>query len=302
MAPNYRLEMERKMGSLTKTKPCIICSGRSNICQVHHIHLSTAWYNRQMNLLGNYAPMCHFCDVAHPMDNRTRQNVILSDSTLSGVQYLQGWGWEDSDPLHCDLECVPGGKVVTLRRVWERAYMRNPLPIDTVLVAGLNDIRDTARLYLGKYSMEETAKKASDDIMSAIRGLYRLILEHSSTHGVDSTLAVATVLHVPALYWHQDDGPLPSPDYINFKPLIDTLNLKIEAFNIENGASSAPKLHQTGERPLDKGKKRKYQFQAFREDEKANMMHLRDHKRFKMVKCLVKYFGKATAKSVEIVV
>ena len=78
---------------------------------------------------------------------------------------------------------------------------------------------------------------------------------------------------------------------------MDTLNLKIEAFYIENGAKSAPKLHQTGERPLDKGKKRKYQFQAFREEKREEMMHLKDHKRFKMVKCLVKYFTKATAKS-----
>ena len=78
---------------------------------------------------------------------------------------------------------------------------------------------------------------------------------------------------------------------------MDTLNLKIEAFNIENGAKSAPKLHQTAERPLDKGKKRKYQFQAFREEKREEMMHLKDHKRFKMVKCLVKYFTKATAKS-----
>ena len=300
MAPNYRLEMTKKMGSLSKAAPCIICSGRSNLCKVHHLHLSTAWYNRQMISLGESNPMCHFCDTPHAVDNRSRQNVILSDSTLSGIQYLQGWGWQDQEPLHCDIEGVPGGKIVTLRRVWERAYMRNPLPIDTVLVAGLNDIRDTARLYMGKYTMEETAKRASEDIMGAIRGLLKLINEHSSTHSVDSTLAVATVLHVPALYWHKDDGPLPSPDYINYKPLIDTLNLKIEAFNIENGCCSAPKLHQTGERPLDKGKKRKYMFQAFREDVKANMMHLKDHKRKKMVMCLVKNFEKATPKSLQL--
>ena len=249
--------------------------------------------------LGESHPMCHFCDVPHAVDNRTRQRVILSDSTLSGIQYLQGWGWQDEDPLHCDLECVPGGKVITLKRVWEKAYHRNPLPIDTVLVAGLNDIRDTARLYLGKYCMEETANLASDDIMSSIKALHRIILEHSSNHSVDSTLAAATVLHVPALYWHQDDGPPPSPSYTNYKLLVDTLNLKIEAFNIENGASSAPKLHQTGERSLAKGKKRKFQFQAFREEKKEDMMHLKDDKRFKMVKCLVKYFAKATAKSVQ---
>ena len=150
MAPNYRLEMGKEMGSLSKASPCFICSGKNNFCAVHHLHMSTAWYNRQMSLLGNSTPMCHFCDTPHAIDNRTRQNVILSDSTLSGVQYLQGWDWADEEPLHCDIEAVPGGKVVALKRVWERAYMRNPLPIDTVLVAGLNDIRDTARLYLGK--------------------------------------------------------------------------------------------------------------------------------------------------------
>ena len=301
MAPNYRLEMSKQMGSITKATPCIICSGRSNVCKVHHFHLSTAWYNRQMLSLGVSHPMCHFCDIAHAVDNRTRQNVILTDSTLSGIQYLQGWGWQEEEPLHCDIESVPGGKIVTMRRVWERAYMRNPLPIDTVLVAGLNDIRDTAKLYMGKYSVEEIASKASDDIMNAIKGLHRLVLEHSATHNVSSTLAVATVLHVPALYWHKDDGPPPTPDYVNFKCLIDTLNLKIEEFNILNGASSAPKLHQTGERPLDKGKKRKFMFQAFREDKREDMMHLKDRRRFKMIKCLVKYFSKATPSSCKII-
>ena len=94
--------------------------------------------------------------------------MILTDSTLAGIQNLKGC----QEPLHCDLEAVPGGKIVTLRRVWERAYARNPLPIDTVLVAGLNDIRDNARLYLGKYTIEETANKALDDILSSIKGLY----------------------------------------------------------------------------------------------------------------------------------
>ena len=52
---------------------------------------------------------------------------------------------------------------------------------------------------------------------------------------------------------------------------------------------------------VDRGKKRKFMFNAFREVDKANMMHLKDHKRFKMVKCLVKYFTKATPKSYQIV-
>ena len=51
---------------------------------------------------------------------------------------------------------------------------------------------------------------------------------------------------------------------------------------------------------LDRGKKRKYMFKAFRVVDKVNMMHLKGHKRFKMVKCLVNYFTKATPKSYQI--
>ena len=48
---------------------------------------------------------------------------------------------------------------------------------------------------------------------------------------------------------------------------------------------------------MNKGKKRKYQFGAFREEEKTTMMHLKDHKRVKMAKSLVRYFRKSTARS-----
>ena len=299
MAPNYRLEMSERMGSISKSVPCIVCCGRNKALRIFHIHLSTAYYNRQMIAAGELVPLCHFCEQDHMVDHRTRQNVILTTSTLSGIQYMQGWGWDAKDgvPLHCDVEAIPGAKIVTLKKAWERAYMRNPLPIDTVLMAGLNDVRDTAKLYSNKYSMEETAELVSENILNSIKGLHRIILEHSRTHNVKDSLAVCTILHVPALYWHDDDGPPPSQDYINYKAIIDKTNLKIEAFNIEYGSTSAPKLHQTGERPLNKGKKRKYQFGAFREEEKASMMHLKDHKRFKMAKSLVKYFRKSTARS-----
>ena len=70
----------------------------------------------------------------------------------------------------------------------------------TVLVAGLNDIRDTTRLYMGRYTLEVTANLASKDIMSSIKGLHRFVLEHSVNHNMKITLVVATVLHVPALY------------------------------------------------------------------------------------------------------
>ena len=83
---------------------------------------------------------------------------------------MQGWGWDEKDgvPLHCDVEAIPGAKFVTLKKAWERAYMRNALPIDTLLMAGLNDVRDTAKLYSNKYTVDETAELVSEDILNSI--------------------------------------------------------------------------------------------------------------------------------------
>ena len=60
--------------------------------------------------------------------------------------------------------------------------------------------------------------------------------------------------------------------------------------------SQAPAVWGEAPEPGNKGKKRKYQFGAFREEEKCNMMHMKDHKRFKMAKSSVKYFRKSTAR------
>ena len=92
------------------------------------------------------------------------------------------------------METIPGGKIVTLRKAWERAYSSNPLPIDTVLVAGLNDVRDLYRLYKDKHSIEELAELVSDDIIDAIEFLLKVVKQHSVRFDVDDTLAVSTMV------------------------------------------------------------------------------------------------------------
>jgi hypothetical protein len=108
--------------------PCIVCCRRNKTLKIFHIHLSTSFYNGQMIAEGELVPMCHFCDTEHMVDHLNRQHVILTTSTLSGIQYMEGWGWneKDGDPLHCDVEAIPGAKIVTPKKAWERAYMRNP--------------------------------------------------------------------------------------------------------------------------------------------------------------------------------
>ena len=302
MPPKYRVAMKETMGSLNKTSPCVVCCGRNKYLNIRHEHLSTAWYNKQMTIQGNMDPHCYFCDQPHPLDHMTRQRVILSTSTLSGVPFLEGWGWEEQKPLHCDMETIPGSTLQTLKKAWERAYAGNPLPIDTVLGGGLNDIKKLVRTHMKNKveDMELIADLVSREFIDDIKSLYATIKEHSKKYDTDDSLAVLTVLHVPAIYWHDHDGPYPTADYINMKPVVDKINLAIEAFNLEFGASSAPKLHQMGERGRQKGKVRVFMWEAFRETNPKDMMHLKDIVRFRMVKHIVKYFEKATPRAYKI--
>ena len=166
------------------------------------------------------------------------------------------------------------------------------------MVAGLNDVRDLYRLYKDKHSIEEVADLVSDDIIDAIEFLRKVVNEHSVRFDVDDTLAVSTILHVPALYWHAEDGNYPTTNYVNLKEVMDKTNLKISAFNLKHGMT-APKLHQSGERGLKHGQKMVFMWNAWREEDKHDMMHLKDQHRFKMVRLVVKYFEKSTPRSVQ---
>lgn len=84
----------------------------------------------------------------------------------------------------------------------------------------------------------------------------------------------------------------PTPDYKNLKPIVDSINIMIEDFNKTYGVPAAPKLHLRGERKS--GAKRVYMWEAWREVNRADMVHLTDPLRIKMLKSIVKYFEKAT--------
>ena len=299
--PDYRVEMSASFGSLSRwARSCIVCCGRNRSMKINHKHLSTHHYNKWMVREGNMTPMCHFCDVAHPVDHISRQRVILTTSSLSDVQYLVGWSWHNKPPIHCDMEAIPGGKIPTLRKAWERAYMTNPLPIDTVLHAGLNDVKELAKPHLhANMPMAEVAELVSEEVLVAIRCLHRLIIEHSNKSDVNDTFAVGTLLRVPAMYWTEDYGAPPSADYVNYREVIDSTNIKIEVFNIETGATSAPKLHQAAER--GRRNKRHYMFNSFREAANHEKMHLIDTEKMKMVMRYIKYFEAATPKAVKLI-
>ena len=101
------------------------------------------------------------------------------------------------------------------------------------------------------------------------------------------------------MYWREEEGEYPALDYFNMKEVIDRTNLEIEAFNIKNGRSNAPKIHQAGER-RKKGK-RENMWSAWREEAKQDKMHLTDIHRFRVTKKLVvRYFREGTPASEQI--
>ena len=80
--------------------------------------------------------------------------------------------------------------------------------------------------------------------------------------------------------------------------MVDRTNLKIEEFNYMIDVWCAPKFHLICKRLLKRG--RVYMLGAFREAEKAKMMHLADNHRFKMMHLLMKYFKKGTARAISL--
>ena len=301
MIRNYRVEMNKTMGSLDLGETCDVCCGRIKDLKVSHVHLSTSYYNRKMAASKVDTPKCYFCDLDHPIDHMTRNKLVLTGEHLSDVQYLEGWNWDNSPPVHIDIESIENGSITQLRRAWERACHWNPLPVDTVLVPGLQDLRNLISQYASKHPSESLTDLITTEIMASIKMLHNTVRRHSELWKTDDTLAVAPIMHVPALYWHKDDGNLPFEEYRNYAEVIDKINLSIDAYNEEFGVSAAPSfIKRAGERGLKSGR-RIYRWDAWKESEKNNMINLNDKQKIAVMKKLVTYFVKATPHSIKII-
>ena len=289
--------MSSSFGCLSEDETCKVCCGRCKNLDVKHIHLSTWFYNKQMSLAREERPLCYFCNENHPIDHLTRKKLLLT-ADLAGVQFEKGWEWKDERPTHLDIEGIPHGKILVFKKAWERSCHGNPLPIDTVLVAGLEDVKAEVENYGINADVNIMAEEISEKIIASIT-LYKLLAEHSDRYLTDDTLAISTLIHTPSMYWRQSDGPPPSQSYRNLKEVIDRTNIKIEAFNLQFGMTNAPKLHQIGER--GNKKKRFYTNNAFKESKKENQCTLTTATKLSGMKLIIRYFEKGTPRSFDFI-
>ena len=72
----------------------------------------------------------------------------------------------------------------------------------------------------------EFSEIISEVVIDAITKLHLIVKAHSTRKIVDDTLAICTMVHVPALYWRETDGWFPTENYQNLKEIIDRTNLK----------------------------------------------------------------------------
>ena len=169
----------------------------------------------------------------------------------------------------------------------EAAMLPPDRPLDVVLVMGYNDlIKGHAREWM----------------LDCIKCFSNLVFNLGQKNHPDTpnTVAIASLMYPPQLAWFNDDGPEPV-NYVNQKEKIDWLNAQIHELNLQNSCPFYPRFHTYGVRTSTRATKDRYgnqhnysvkyhRWEHWRENEKVNMLHLRNDRRFKMGKAVNNYF------------
>ena len=238
-------------------------------------------------------PSCKSFHLPYP-DPEDRVKIVVSDSTLH--EYFAPPGSSSSpqysgDTMHVDYITIAGADIRTLGHAFKLDYldMSQARLLDVVMVAGYNDL---------------VAGNSRNTIIDHFRAFTDLVkLAGLELHpDKPNSVAVSTLMHPPQLSWFPDNGRFPYPEYRNQKEKIDWLNDEIEKLNIENQAPKYPAFHTYGVRTNTVKQKDMYgnitmttrvkvhRWEHWREQEKGNMLHLRNDRRFKMATAINNYF------------
>ena len=183
--------------------------------------------------------------------------------------------------FHIDQDAICGGKIDDLRCSWYRQYYNQPLPVDTVVLCGLNDI----------------AHLSADEYMAKLELWTEMVAAHSAEHEhtIPNTIGFCTPLRAPKYYWHQANrfGPPTGVGYVNYREKIDEIIGRIDALNKENGVPGMVKLHTEGDRKVDGSWQHMWrQWREFytKPGQYHEFLHLTDERRVGCYMKVVKYF------------
>ena len=289
LADNKASENLLHGGKMKKAVPsCKICSNKevfgykSKTGKIRHKHFSSKRYaERIMKKKGTRTYPCLTCKKNHGEDrNAKRLKICVTSSTLS-----EYWRSETArffgDDFHIHWICIPGATVNQLSTAWEIEYGEETRPMDVLLVGGLvNVIRGTP----------------GPTIVSAFQHFINLVNWQGESHPDEpNTCAVGTLVYPPSLCWLEDDGPAP-PTFDNQLRNMRWLNKQIENLNYEAGIK-VPNFPTFGVRKVTKNGRgiTKHRMEHWRENERSEMLHLRDDQRIKMAKQVARYFQHNTS-------
>ena len=293
---------------------CNICSYKQKPplqkAAVFHYHFSSREVRRWALGSGSknkayFCPTCVHKTEQNPTGTRGKfhalpdtLDICLSSSTLHEF-FLTAKNYPGDDQ-HVDWLTAPGATIQLLHHMWETEYGEERRPMNLLVVAGLNNI-----------IKGETTTEVMHHLQNLNSAVKSQSLKYHAT--VKSTVRVATLLLAPQLCWLEGDGKPPHEFYINRLVEVTELNKRISRFNNDNfqcqlelyqeknggtaGArDKAPLFHTLGvrcERRKKKGhsyNKHSHRWSWWREDERSQMLHLKDEHRLTMGRAVVNYF------------
>merc|ERR1712015_273756 len=275
-------------------KYCGICTeAKSNTARIvfEHQHESTLCMRMQQDLDGHGMMRCKHCiDNLHYAKVARRYPILVTSSFLNGWRTPKYAG----DDWHMESISIPGANIENLMMAFSAEYGQINLPVDIVLVAGLNNFE----------------RETVEEMMKKYRAFKQLVhnREDGSTFGV-STLPFAPKLtdlkpREPVEEGGWVTGPL-GTKMINLNEAIKHLNRqpmwtkktlsssKEEIIRRSVAKVTAPSFHTWGvdrAKSIDHGYVSGYRYYDWREREKGNMLHFNDRVRARAGKTVIRYF------------
>ena len=256
----------------------------------HHFSMKAV---KEMTMNSNMEYYCPSCMKVHgDYMPEERVKVLLTSSILN--QYWapplsqQSPVLYQGDQVHIDHISIPGATVDILTQAFRIDYERETRAMDIVAVAYYNDFIKGATAH---------------NIMQSYYKMLEVVTNQARQHhpSIPNSLAVATLPYPPQLCWLPDNGPYPTPHYLNHLEELTWLNNEIKRFNVMNGTPNAPTFHKYGDRIDNKKKRDRYgqimvrhtrshRWEDWREPQPQNMLHLCDKRRVLMGKAVANYF------------